>query len=282
MIANLNKSLLEAISLNCTEKSSRASFSIREMQGINAFLITLKNAINKKTDNLISKIELINERENSGILNYFDHGLYLHLRVFQENLMIIFPQELVVELTSNIIKQKEYPILSDISQKEITALSYLVIYLLVREKIFLSQRIYLVGANYVAQQFAQDELSDKINLEEAIFFKLKFKLFELEYQIVLVLSEKILSRIKSHLRLIVNKETLNQSISLFFNLEFVLSNLSLNSLWAIKKGEILDLNQIKAHWFLRLLKTNKEFSSANIPIKCVSVKGKKGLQFRLS
>lgn len=282
MIANLDKNLLETIALNSKEKSENIIFSIREMLGVSEFLTTLTNAINKKTDNLMSKIELLNEGGNSKILNSLDPGLHLHLRVFQENLMIIFPPELVIELTSNIIQQKEYPILSDISLKEITALSYLVVYLLVREKIFLSQRIYLVGANYVAQQFAEEELSDKINLAEAVFFKLNFKLLKSEYQAVLVLSEKILSRIKSHLRLMINKATLNQKIALFFDLEFTLSNLPLSSLWAMKKGEIIEFNRINSDWFLRLLKTNKEFSSVNIPIKCVSTKGKKGLQFRLS
>ncbi len=281
MISNLNQSLLEAISLNDRGKDRRTIFSLREMLGIDEFLVTLKNAINKKTNNLISKIELLNEREEAGILSTFDRGLYLHLRVFQENLMIIFPPELVIELTSQIIQQKEYPILSDISLKEITALSYLVVYLLIREKFFLTQRIYLVGANYVAQQFAEDELADKINLKEAIFLKLKFKLLESEYQIVLLLSEKVLLRIKSHLRLTINKKILNQKIILFFNLELKLSNLSLNSLWSIKKGEIIEFNGRNSSWFLRLLKTEKEFSSVNIPIKCVSTKGKKGLQFHL-
>lgn len=280
MRSNINKMVLDAIVCNKALKS-KSVFSMREKRGVDLFLSSLTKVINKYTKEIISSIEVVNSVNDINVLDSFDKNIHIHLRIFQDNIVIVLPSEFVFALCRSSTKESDQAILNEISIKEATMLSYLLVTMFAKDELFRSQRIYLAGVTLSDNRKIKDELVENINLENSEILDFDVNLQNESFKVVAIVSSKVFQRIKSYLRLAINKEFLIQKINLHFNLEFSLNALSVGSLFTFKKGNQIDLQRMDASWSLRLLNKDENISNSKIALKCVSIRGKKGLQFKL-
>jgi hypothetical protein len=176
--------------------------------------------------------------------------LEVMLRVFQSNLWIALPLEVVAELVSLLLERERTAILEPANAEDIAAVGFLLANILAEEELFVGQRI------YVASVTAGEQERDPLGATGCVSLGVRTKLEGSEYVLSVRMEQALWNRISlySRFRRLNGDHEVILQPALPFSLELELTGLSPMRIAQLAPGQELMLDHdsgIGAEWLLR-------------------------------
>ncbi|MBP9837752.1 MAG: hypothetical protein KBC84_03470 [Proteobacteria bacterium] len=252
-----NDELLTLLKTECCEKRSEIHLGRRAIFVISMIQDFIIKEFNQVVTDSLRQLLLSSVKEGNENLFPSKWDVVVKLRVYQDEISLILPLELVNEFASNLLKKEQEHIIEEPTEEMLTAFSYLIVRVISKIR---SQKVYLCSVKSASSQ----EISMKNKY--LISYIAKTRIGEFNFSVVL--NNSLLQRIKIFSKYdvsLLNDERIWQKIIIPANINLNLKILEIKNIFHLKQSQIIpvDMKSISAV----LVTKTKENTDKEISLK---------------